>query len=1023
MKKAKRFASLSARDFLKVAEGLEIFAFHANVHVESDQASPVPALYSEFKSVFEKANADQLPPHRDYDLDIPLVPGKQPPFGPIYSLSLAETHALREYLDDNLQKGFIRHSKSPAGAPILFVKKKDGSLRLCVDYRGLNSITVKNRYALPLIPDLLERLRDAKIFTKLDLRGAYNLVRVKEGEEWKTAFRTKFGHFEYSVMPFGLTNAPATFQHFMNDLFRDILDIYVVVYLDDILVFSKNESDHVAHVQEVLRRLQDNNLSVKAEKCAFHVPTVDFLGYVISHEGIKMDPSKTLAINEWPRPACVKDVQAFLGLANFYRRFVPMFSRLAHPLTSLLKKKVDFLWVKPQEEAFLALKSALTSDPVLAQPDLLKPFVVETDASDFAIGAVLRQRSDSGALHVISYYSRKLNSAECNYEVHDKELLAIRVAFGEWRHLLIDSPHKITVFTDHRNLVQFSESRKLNGRQVRWSIFFADFDFKIVYRPGSDNGLPDALSRRPDHGPVEEEVIRPLLSPEQLTCFAAILPDTSLVTDIASAYDSDSLACKIKSDLKKHDNFVLKDGLLYRHGLLYVPDCPSRLEIMKARHDSKLSGHFGVRKTLELVSRDYWWPKCKDYVRDYVRSCDVCSRAKKPRHAPHGLLQPLPVPESRWSSVSTDFIVQLPKSKGYDAVAVYVDRLTKMAHFVPCKTTATAADCATMFVRDVIRLHGIPKEIISDRGPQFTSHFWKRFQELLGVDLHLSTAYHPESDGQTERVNQVLEQLLRCFVNYQQDDWVDLLPLAEFAYNNSLHSATKMTPFFANYGCHPRFDPAVPEGSTVPAADDLVAHMHSIETLCKDELELARARMKKYADANRTDAPDFEVGDLVWLSRRFVKTSRPSLKLDYTKLGPFKIIEKVNAVAFKLELPNDWKIHPVFHVSLLEPHHESGIPGRHVDPPPPVIVDPGCEEWEVQEVLDSRRRRNKLQYLVSWVGYGPEENSWISRDALKNAPVLLREFHARYPKKPGTAPRLPVEREMVLRLNYLSLVF
>jgi hypothetical protein len=325
------------RDIKKAKLCFAVYAIPATSQPPTS-TNPLPEKYKDFQDVFDKQQADILPEHRQYDCPIDLKPGTQPPFGPLYGLSEPELKALKEYLEENLDKGFIRPSKSPASSPILFVKKKDGSLRLCVDYRGLNSITIRNRYPLPLIPELLDRLRTAKIYTKLDLRGAYNLVRIRPGDEWKTAFRTRYGLFEYLVMPFGLTNAPAVFQHLMNDIFRDYLDVFVVAYLDDILIFSETPEEHTQHVKLVLERLHQHKLYAKLEKCSFDQDHVEFLGYVISPHGIEMDPAKVDTITKWQTPSSVNDVQTFLGFANFYRRFIGAFSKLVTPLTQLTKK-------------------------------------------------------------------------------------------------------------------------------------------------------------------------------------------------------------------------------------------------------------------------------------------------------------------------------------------------------------------------------------------------------------------------------------------------------------------------------------------------------------------------------------------------------------------------------------------------------------------------------------------------------------------------------------------------------------
>jgi hypothetical protein len=358
----------------------------------------VPDIYGEFADVFDKQQAEVLPQHGNYDHAIPLEEGTIPPMGPIYSLSETELKILREYIQDNLSKGFIQSSRSPAGAPILFVKKKDGTLRLCVDYRGLNKITRKNRYPLPLISNLLDRLRTANYFSKIDLRGAYNLVRIAPGDEWKTAFRTRYGSYEYQVMPFGLCNAPATFQQFMNEVFADLLDINVIIYLDDILIFSENLEIHQEHIREVLRRLRKNNLFAKPEKCEFHKKRIEFLGYVISSNGIYMDQEKIQVIQDWPEPQKVRDIQSFLGFANFYRRFIPSYSQIVLPLTRLTRKNTAWNFDERCKEAFQYLKKAFISAPTLIHwnPNF-KP-ILETDASDHAIASIFSMETPEGEI-------------------------------------------------------------------------------------------------------------------------------------------------------------------------------------------------------------------------------------------------------------------------------------------------------------------------------------------------------------------------------------------------------------------------------------------------------------------------------------------------------------------------------------------------------------------------------------------------------------------------------------------------
>jgi len=379
----------------------------------------VPAEYHEFADVFSKAKAQTLPPHRSYDHRIKLQEGTTPPFDKLKPLSPLELETLQTYVTENLNKHFIRHSQSPGGAPILFVQKADGSLRLCVDYRGLNKITIKNCYPLPLTGEILDRVGKAMYFSAFDMRDGFHLLRMAHGEEWKTAFRCRYGHFEYRVMPFGLCNVPATFQHFTNDVFRDYLDEFVIIYLDDILVFSNSLEEHKRHVRLVLERLREAGLFLKPQKCQFEVQEVSFLGYLISPKGIRMDPKKVEAVTEWPTPESTHDVQMFLGFANFYRRFIKNYSKITMAMTNLLRKDTKFYWNLDADKAFRRLKKAFTTAPILQHFDRAKPAVVEADASSVGLGGVLSQYDDNGILHPCAFHSRKFNPAECNYEIYD----------------------------------------------------------------------------------------------------------------------------------------------------------------------------------------------------------------------------------------------------------------------------------------------------------------------------------------------------------------------------------------------------------------------------------------------------------------------------------------------------------------------------------------------------------------------------------------------------------------------------
>jgi len=577
---------------------------------ESATITTLPNELFEFSDVFNEKEAEKLPPHREYDCQINLVDNAKLFYGPNYSLTDEETTVLEKYLYENQKKGFIRKSCSPAGAPILFVPKKNGELRLCQDYRELNKITIRDSYPLPSIQDIFEHLGKAKIFSKLDLRSAYNLVRIKEGDEYKTAFTCKFGHFEYLVMPFGLKNAPAVFQHFINDVLEDCIGKFAYAYIDDIIIFSSNFATHLIHVKTVLLCLRKAGLFTKLEKCEFFASFIDFLGHRISSKGIHMDPKKVSSIVDWPTPTNVKEVQSFIGLANYYRRFIPGFADLAHPLHRLLKKNVKFVWSLEAQNAFDTLKSKSTSYPVLIHPNRDLPFIVETDSSNFAIGAVLSQKSpEDKSVHHVAFFSRSLSSTEKNYPIYDKELLAIVSALETWRHFLKGTSTPFTIYSDHRNLLFQKKPQKMTQRLIRWSLFLSEFNFKILYRSGSSNGKPDALSRRPDYAdPDDSSLDLPfsVLRPENFC--ALVCSVSSLNDDILNGYKDDPFYSDVCNYLNfkkppiphnQIDKFSLSNSFLLFNSRIYVP--PScRFSIFKICHDSPTAGHFGFRKTNSL---------------------------------------------------------------------------------------------------------------------------------------------------------------------------------------------------------------------------------------------------------------------------------------------------------------------------------------------------------------------------------------------------------------------------------------
>ncbi|OBS16093.1 hypothetical protein FPOA_27763 [Fusarium poae] len=1013
------------------------------------EAFVLPEELREFQDVFSPKEAEKLPPHRSGDHHIELTPGGKLPFGPLYGMSRNELTALREWLDENLRKGFIRPSSSPVASPVLFVKKPGGGLRFCVDYRALNNITVKDRYPLPLIKESLNNLSGMKYFSRIDIVSAFNNLRIKEGQEYLTAFRTRFGLYESLVMPFGLTGAPGTFQRYINNALREYLDIFCTAYLDDILIYSRTREEHVEQLKMVLEKLRAAGLFANPAKCEFMVKETKFLGLIVGRDGIRMDPAKIETVKNWQTPTCLTDVQAFTGFANFYRRFIRDFSKLTAPLNHLTKKDVPFVWDKTCEKAFRDLKGAFTSAPILRPFDWTKDVILETDASDYVSAGVLSQYDDNGRLHPVAFFSKKHTSTECNYEIYDKELMAIIRCFEEWRPELEGAPSPIKVITDHKNLEYFTTTKLLNRRQARWSEFLSRFNFQITYRPGKQGVKPDALTRRSEDLPKEgderlahqSQVVlkkenwqlpplrvrrarirhplqrnQPALTPEEPSLSIELPEEIDRLLDEGYQTDEDlqSILQALRTDAPRHPKITLaeckivQERLLYRDRIYIPSHDPLKTALLKACHEHPIAGHPGRARTYDLLSRDYYWSGMLAYIEQWVKNCHTCRRANPAREAKQGVLKPLPIPERAWQHVSMDFITHLPPSEGNDAILIIACRLTKMRHIIACKGTCDAEDAAHYYLKEVWKLHGLPQTIVSDRGPQFVAEFWQKLTKQLSISSLLSTAYHPETDGQTERLNAVLEQYLRAYVSYLQDDWNRWLPLAEFAANSLKSETTGVSPFFANYGFHPRmgFEPTITVRGT-PAtrdAEQFAKTMNDILEHLRSESIAAQARYEAQANRHRRPARRYQVGDSVWLDARNIKTLRPQKKLDWKNIGPLKISKVISPYAYRLELPASMKIHPVFHTSLLKPAATNPLPGQNVDPPPPVEAE-GVEEWEVEDIVDSRWDRRgrggppRLKYTVKWAGYAdPTE---VPAAYVENAAEIVANFHRRYPDKPG----------------------
>lgn len=859
---------------------------------------PVAELLVEYKDVFPDDLPPGLPPIRGIEHQIDLVPGMPLPNKAAYRCNPEETKELQRQIDELVCRGFVRESLSPCAVPVLLVPKKDGSWRMCIDSRAVNNITIKYRFPIPRLDDMLDELHGSKVFSKIDLRSGYHQIRMREGDEWKTAFKTKHGLYEWTVMPFGLTNAPSTFMRLMNEVLKAFLGKFVVVYLDDILVYSKDLEEHVEHLRRLFEVLRNQKLYGKREKCSFVVDKVLFLGYVVSKDGVSVDDSKIEAIRSWPTPTTIGEVRSFHGLASFYRRFIRDFSTITSPITSCLKKGL-FVWGDEAQKAFEVIKERLAAAPLLALPDFSQPFEVECDASGVGIGAVLIQ-----GRRPIAYFSEKLGGARLNYSTYDKEFYAIVRALDHWSHYL--RPSHFILHSDHESLKYINGQQKLNPRHAKWVQFLQSFHFSSKYKDGKSNVVADALSRR-------------------YTLLATL--DVRLLgfETLKDYYETDSDFGAVFLDCAggSHGDFVLQDGFLFKGNRLCVPKHAIRELLIREAHGGGLAGHFGIAKTLEILKEHFFWPKMLGDVTNIVGKCVTCHVAKgsfKP-----GLYSPLPVPGSPWEDVSIDFIVALPRTqRGKDSIMVVVDRFSKMAHFVACHKTDDASIVAELYYREIVRLHGIPKTIVSDRDSKFLSYFWNTLWRKVGTKLLFSTSHHPQTDGQTEVTNRTLGTLLRGLVSKTQKDWDIKLAHAEFAYNRSPTYATGHSPFEVVYGVNPYIPldliPMPKEELVHTDAKSRLEGMLKLHKQVRERIETINATYKRKANKNRKPRV-FEVGDLVWLHLRKERfPSKRKNKLMPRSEGPYKVIAKINDNAYKIELPGDYGVHATFNVGDLSPY-------------------------------------------------------------------------------------------------------
>ncbi|KAI3764894.1 hypothetical protein L2E82_14911 [Cichorium intybus] len=773
---------------------------------------------------------------------------------------------------------------------------------MCIDYRELNKITIKNRYPLPRIDDLFDQLQGADYFSKIDLRSGYHQVRVRNEDVEKTAFRTRYGHYEFLVMPFGLTNAPTIFMDLMNRVCKPFLDKFVIVFIDDILIYSKNAEEHKNHLRMVLEVLKKEKLYAKFSKCEFWMREVQFLGHVVSIQGIKVDPAKVEAVMKWEIPK-----------------------------------------TPTEEKAFGTLKEKLCNAPVLTLPEGTEDFVVYSDASNRGLGCVLMQRGK-----VIAYASRQLKEPETRYAMHDLELAAIVFALKIWRHYLYGT--KCTLYTDHKSLQYVFSQKELNMRQSRWLELINDYDCEIAYHPGKANVVADALSRKFHEKKSQERLMQIELKSGLIERFKDAQKQVLERGDLKKE--------KLGKDLVFGEN---TQGLKTVKNRVWVPKAGGiRKLILEKSHKSKYSIHPGSTKTYRDLKEQYWWPGMKKRIVKYISKCATCAQVKAEHQAPYGNTQPLQIPAGKWEDITMDFIVGLPRTRrGHNCIWVIVDRLTKSAMFLAIKENTELETLAQIYKDEFIRLHGPPLSIVSDRDPRFTSKLWEALQERMGTKIKMSTAYHPQTDGQSERTIQTVEDMLRsCALDFG-GNWDGHLPLVEF-----LITITKIT------------------------GPEIVRITNEKIKIIQANMKAAQDRQKSYADLKKRPY-DLKEGDLVMLKvspwKGVVRFGK-RCKLSPRYIGPFKILRRIGEQAFKLELPRELSgIHDTFHVCYLKKYFgksELVIPLEDLKVTAPNKL---IEEPEAMLEVRTKKLRNKEidLVLVKWKHSSGSDLTWETLEDMK----------------------------------------
>jgi transposase InsO family protein len=822
-----------------------------------------------------------------------------------------EREVISKEVQSMLSKGVIEQSSSPWASPVVLVRKKDNTWRFCIDFRKVNGITKKDSYPLPRIDDALDTLYGSSYFSSIDLRSGYWQIPMKPDDKEKTAFLTPDGLYHFNVMPFGLCNAPATFERLMDNVLRGLTWQICLCYLDDVLVFASSFAQHLSRLRLVLQALAQAGLQLNAKKCHFGARSVKVLGHIVNSHGIKPDPDKIKAVSEFPVPKDVKELQSFLGLCGHFRRFIARFADRAHSLTQLLAKKSPWVWTNTSQCAFDDLKQALSTPPVLAHYNPNATIELHTDASSFGLGAVLLQPDcESLVLRPVAYASRTLSPAERNYSTTERECLAIVWAVTKFRPYVYGK--HFNVITDHHSLCWLANLQNPSGRLARWSLRLQEYDFTIAYKSGDRHKDADGLSRRPlaSENSSSIDTVSAVLEIRSTADLKTLQQNDSFCGPIIDFLQHmGSSAGQVNRKQKTWQNiYKLREGLLFRtnffhQGRDYLLVLPASLRavVLDFYHDDPSSGHLGFAKTYHRIASRFYWPRMSRHVTHHVRSCDLCQR-RKSGSSSTGALQSIRPPRQPFECVGIDFLGPFPKSSdGNQYIIVSVDYLTRYAETRSVRH-ANAEAAAKFFLEQIVLRHGSPLYVISDRGKAFLSKVFSEVLRHCASVHHKTTAYHPQSNGLTERLNHTLADMLSMYVNSTHTNWDVVLPFVTFAYNTSLQASSHYTPFSLVYAR----DVTTPLDALFSYALNSDSRTNAIFTAAQEARQLARSaimRSQKLQELryNASHSPvTFAVGEFVWIRfpTRQVGLAEKLLRKFH---GPFRILRRVGPVNYEVQ--------------------------------------------------------------------------------------------------------------------------